>query len=150
MKNLKELFEKYEVEISFDENAPDSIVNVSPPESKPGRSFTVLGTFRNGRLEDVEVTGFQMEGFYDDVSDQDINEDWYFQLIESVLRGDCRYSLETNSLGDRMVGGAVYLTISNNKRIILHHRCDSQTLLKKELLSGNLEPASYNNRARWA
>lgn len=144
VKNLKELFEKYDVEISFDENAPDAVLTVSPPESRPGRRFTVFGTFRNGRLEDVEVTGLQMEGFFDDIRDQDINEDWYFQLIESVLMGNYHYELETRSLKDRIVSGAVYITIFSNRKIILHHRCDSQRSLKKKVLSGELEPEPYD------
>jgi len=96
-------------------------------------------------MESVELVGIQVDGFIEDVPDNMIDEDLYFEMAKALLEGHYKYELKSLRLRDKFTRGAVYLNIwSKERKLLDNYRCEEQARMKELLRRGFLQAVPYD------
>jgi len=122
----------------------DKEMIIKPAQEAHGIEVLLFGQF--GDLKQATVTGVSVDGLVFDVaSDSELDEAYFARLLESFLGGNYEYKIEKRNLKDKLVNGAVYLSVNNHDKLLLdNYRCKSQKRMKALYNAGKLQPVAYS------
>jgi len=144
MKNLKALLDNYLCTVHRDEVNNPTQVEVCASANSPGLSMSMYGSFERDPLEKVELFSVQTEGYSEDLPDKYLDENRCYGIIESILSGNYRYELVSNTWWQKLVGGVVYLTIGPmDEPYVENFRCTNQSGTKGLFKAGLLRTQAY-------
>lgn len=147
MKDLRTLLGKYQAKITITPGVSTELTIA--PENTEGCVIVLHGSFDRDPLERCQITTFAIDGFWEDVRDDYIDEDLYYAMTQAVLTGNYKYELRTETLRDRLLRGSIYLTIgTKEKKLLSSYRCVNQKKMKRLFKQGLLRSRAYDLKSQ--
>ena len=149
MINLKELFDKYDTEVTRTEGE-ETELTIKPEKGTTGLEIIAYGSFDRDPLDRCMLTGLRFPGFIEDTPEDPeyaIDSAYRKRILEALLAGAYRYEMKRASKLDVIQGGAVYVTVgSGDEPLVADYRCVNQAGTKAAYRSGGLASFAYRRR----
>jgi hypothetical protein len=147
MKNLKLLLDKYRCIVLYKKDVDPAMIEIES-EDGLGIEVVVYGSFEKDGLDNAKLTYVALPGFAPDTVNEDVESDFYYDLVKAILEGDYSYGLKKITLWDKLTGGAIYFsaTDGNGNSLLTDYRCADQHNLKELLHDSSLKSRPYSKK----